>query len=186
MSVAIVIALAAYPLLVYGIVGRFGPSGAAALLAAVCLARLVVLKLRSPSPLGGTYLTWVCGGGLVLAAASFWLKSTGAVLYYPVLMNATLLVVFATSLASPQSAIERIARWRDPDLPPAAAAYTRRVTIVWSVFFALNGAAALYTALFTTLEIWALYNGLIAYVLIGTLFAVELMIRTALKARLER
>ena len=186
MSVAIVIALAAYPLLAYAIMGRFGPSGAAALLAAVCLARLAVLKLRAPAPLGGSYLTWVCGGGLVLAATSLWLESTGAVLYYPVLVNAALLVVFATSLASPQSAIERIARWREPDLPVAAVAYTRRVTIVWSVFFALNGAAALYTALFTTLETWALYNGLIAYVLIGTLFAVELMIRTAFKARLER
>jgi uncharacterized membrane protein len=103
-----------------------------------------------------------------------------------VLVNAALLVAFAASLASPQSAIERIARLRDPELPPAAVAYTRRVTIVWSVFFALNGAAALYTALFTTLETWALYNGLIAYVLIGTVFAVELAIRTAVKARLER
>ena len=81
MSVAIVIALAAYPLLAYAIMGRFGPSGAAALLAAVCLARLVVLKLRAPSPLGGTYLTWLCGGGLVLAVTSLWLESTGAVLY---------------------------------------------------------------------------------------------------------
>jgi uncharacterized membrane protein len=186
MSVALVIALAAYPLLVYASIGRFGPSGAAGLLAAVCLARLAVLKLRAPSPLGGTYLTLVCSGGLVLAAASYLQDNSAAVLYYPVLMNAALLVVFAASLASPQSAIERIARWRDPDLPLAAVAYTRRVTIVWSVFFALNGAAALYTALFTALETWALYNGLIAYVLIGALFAVELAIRTALKARLER
>jgi uncharacterized membrane protein len=186
MSVALIIALAAYPLMVYGTMARFGPSSAAALLAAVCLARLVVLKLRAPAPLGGTYLTLICSGGLVLAAASFWLEESGAVLYYPVLVNAALLVAFAASLASPQSAIERIARLRDPELPPAAVAYTRRVTIVWSVFFALNGAAALYTALFTTLETWALYNGLIAYVLIGTVFAVELAIRTAVKARLER
>jgi uncharacterized membrane protein len=186
MSAVLVIALAAYPLLVYGTLARFGPSSAAALLAAVCLARLVVLKLRAPAPLDGTYLTLICSGGVVLAAASFWLEESRAVLYYPVLVNAALLVVFAASLASPQSAIERIARLRDPELPPAAVAYTRRVTIVWSVFFALNGAAALYTALYTTLETWALYNGLIAYVLIGTVFAVELAIRTAMKTRLER
>jgi uncharacterized membrane protein len=185
MSVAVVIALAVYPLLVYAAIGRFGPSGVAALLAAVCVARLVVIKLRAPAAFGGPYLTFVCIGGLLLAAASFWMDSSGAVRYYPVLVNAALLVVFAASLVSPPSVIERIARLRDPELRPAAVVYTRRVTIVWTVFFVLNGGAAFYTARFTTLEAWALYNGLIAYVLIGALFAVELAIRTALKSRLE-
>jgi uncharacterized membrane protein len=182
-------------LLVYLVIGRFGPSGVAALLAAVCLARLVILKLRAaPSPfedfqgasLGGSYLTLVCVGGLVLAGASFWLESAGAVLYYPVLVNAALLVVFAASLVSPPSIVERIARLREPDLPQAGVVYTRRVTLVWTVFFALNGAVALYTAMFATLETWALYNGLIAYLLIGTVFAVELLVRTVVRARLER
>jgi uncharacterized membrane protein len=113
------------------------------------------------------------------------MDSSGAVRYYPVLVNAALLVVFAASLVSPPSVIERIARLRDPELRPAAVVYTRRVTIVWTVFFVLNGGAAFYTARFATLEAWALYNGLIAYVLIGALFAVELAIRTALKSRLE-
>jgi uncharacterized membrane protein len=185
-SVAVVVALAAYPLLVYAAIGRFGPGGVAALLAAACLARLLVLKLRGPSSFGGSYMTFVCVGGLVLAGASFWLNSSGAVLYYPVLVNAALFVVCVASLASPPSVIERIARLGEPDLPPAAVAYTRRVTIVWTVFFALNGAAALYTALYTPLETWALYNGLIAYVLIGALFTVELAIRMTLKARLKR
>jgi uncharacterized membrane protein len=172
-------------LLVYATIGKFGPSGVAALLAAVCLARLAVARLRAPA-VGGRYLTLVSLGGLVLAAVSFWLEESGAVLYYPVLMNAALLVVFGASLVHPPSVVERIARVREPDLPPAGVAYTRRVTIVWTIFFVLNGAAALYTALFTTLETWALYNGLIAYVLIGTVFAVELAVRTAVKSRLER
>jgi uncharacterized membrane protein len=186
MSVAVVVALAVYPLLVYAAIGRFGPSGVAALLAAVCVARLVILKVRAPSAFGGPYLTFVCVGGLLLAAASFWLGSSGAVRYYPVLVNAALLVVFVASLVHPPSVIERIARLRDPDLPAAAVVYTRRVTIAWTVFFVLNGAAAFYTAQFTTLETWALYNGLIAYVLIGALFAVEFAIRTVVKRRLER
>ena len=114
-SVAVVVALAAYPLLVYATIGRFGASGVAALLAAVCVARLVVLKVRAPSAFGGPYLTFVCVGGLLLAAASFWLDSSSAVRYYPVLVNAALLVVFAASLVSPPSVIERIARLRDPN-----------------------------------------------------------------------
>ena len=51
------------------------------------------------------------------------------------------------------------------------------------MFFALNGAAALYTARFTPLETWALYNGLIAYLLIGAVFAVEFAIRSVVKRR---
>lgn len=185
-SVAVVAALAVYPLLAYFTIGRFGPSGVAALLAAVCLARLVVLKFRAPASFGGRYLTLASLGGLVLAAAGFWLEESGAVLYYPVLVNAVLLGVFTASIVSPPSVIERLARLREPELKPAAVAYTRGVTIVWAVFFALNGAAALYTALFTPLETWALYNGLIAYLLIGALFAMEFAIRMAVKARLDR
>ena len=185
MSVAVVIALAAYPLLVYAAIGRFGPSGVAVALAAVCLARLVILKLRAPSSFGGPYLTLVCIGGLLLAAASFWLDGSGAVRYYPVLVNAALLMVFAASLVSPPTVIERIARLRDPELTPAAVLYTRRVTIVWTAFFLLNGVAAFYTARFSSLATWALYNGLIAYVLMAVLFAAELAIRSAVKARLR-
>jgi uncharacterized membrane protein len=186
LSVAAIVVLALYPLLVYAAIGRVGPAGVAAILAAVCLVRLVVLRLRGRAAFGGPYLELLCVGGMGLAAVSFWLDSSGAVLYYPVLVNAALLLVFAASLVSPPSVIERIARLREPALPPAAVVYTRRVTVVWAVFFALNGAAAFYTARYTPLETWALYNGLIAYLLMAALFAVELAIRTVVKARLAR
>ena len=114
LSVAVVAALALYPMLVYAAIGRFGPSGVAAVLAAVCLARLVVLKLRGRPAFGGTSLVLVCAGGMLLAAVSYWRGSTVAVLYYPALVNAALLVVFAASLLRPPSVIERIARLRDP------------------------------------------------------------------------
>ena len=186
LSIAVVVALAAYPLLVYATIGRFGPSGVAAILGAVCLLRLVVLRLHGGSSVGGWYLELICLGGLLLAAASFWLDGTRAVLYYPLLVNAALLAVFTASLVSPPSVIERIARLRDPDLPPAAVVYTRRVTVAWAVFFLLNGAAAFYTARYTPIETWALYNGLIAYVLMAMLFVIELGVRTVVKARLAR
>jgi len=60
--------------------------------------------------------------------------------------------------ASP-SMIERLARLREPRLPQAAIAYTRRVTQVWCVFFAINGAIALVTAIWASDQVWALYNG---------------------------
>jgi uncharacterized membrane protein len=72
--------------------------------------------------------------------------------------------------------IERIARIREPNLPDAAVRYTRIVTEVWCLFFVLN-AVALYTALAADIEVWALYNGVIAYVLMGLLFAGEYLVR---------
>ncbi len=184
LSVAAILVLAIYPLLVYAAIGRFGPSGVAAILAAVCLVRLVVLRARGAGSLGGRYLELLCIGGVLLAGVSFWLDSTRAVLYYPVLVNAALLLVFVASLVSPPSVIERIARLREPALPPRAVVYTRRVTVVWAAFFVANGAAAFYTARFTPLETWALYNGLIAYLLMAALFLIELAIRKVVRARL--
>ena len=185
LSVLAGIALASYPVLVYATIGRFGPAGLAAVLGLVCVARLVVLQLRGRVSVGSYGIVLVCIGGLFLAAVSYWRNSSSAVLFYPVLVNAVLLTVFAASLWRGPTVIERIARIREPELPPAALVYTRRVTIVWSVFFALNGAAALYTAVATPLETWALYNGFIAYLLIGALFVTELAIRSVWRARLR-
>ncbi|MBT4752356.1 MAG: hypothetical protein HOO07_01735 [Candidatus Marinimicrobia bacterium] len=78
---------------------------------------------------------------------------------------------------SPISIIERIARISEPDLTDKAIAYTRKVTWVWSLFFLLNGVLAVITALWASEEIWLLYNGLIAYILIFTLFQGELIVR---------
>ena len=72
------------------------------------------------------------------------------------LVNASLLVLFAASLLHPPSLIERLARLQQPDLPAAAVAYTRRVTQVWCGFFVLNGSIAAYTALYASAAQWAL------------------------------
>jgi uncharacterized membrane protein len=88
-----------------------------------------------------------------------------------------LLAGFAWSLVYPPTIIERIARITEPDLPAAGVRYTRAITLVWCGFFLCNGLAALYTALYTSFEVWALYNGLIAYVLIGCLLGGELLYR---------
>jgi len=106
--------------------------------------------------------------------------SSGAklgLMFYPAFINFGLLIVFITSLMSPISIIERIARISEPDLTNKAIAYTRKVTWVWSLFFLLNGGLAAITALWTSEEIWLLYNGFIAYILIFILFLGELIVR---------
>lgn len=97
--------------------------------------------------------------------------------FYPALVNFGFLLMFAASLLSPPSFVERIARLRDPELPAAAISYTRRVTWAWTIFFAMNGSIAASTALWGTDEIWMLYNGFIAYLLIGLLAGGEWLLR---------
>lgn len=96
---------------------------------------------------------------------------------YPVIISFSLLSVFLFSLFYPPSAIERLARLTDPELPPSGVIYTRNVTKLWCGFFLLNGLIALYTSLYVSTEAWVLYNGLISYVLMGCLFAGEWIFR---------
>ncbi|MGF1755265.1 hypothetical protein L4C33_16930, partial [Vibrio makurazakiensis] len=96
--------------------------------------------------------------------------------YYPVVVNLCMLVVFASSLRQPQTIIERLARLQEPDLAQSGVMYTRKVTKVWCLFFVINGSIALYTC-FQSLEVWTLYNGLISYLLAGSLFSIEWLVR---------
>jgi uncharacterized membrane protein len=73
--------------------------------------------------------------------------------------------------------IERIARMMDPDLPPEGVRYTRRVTWVWVGFFCFNGLLSAALTLWAPLHWWTLYNGLIAYLLMGVLFVGEWLLR---------
>jgi uncharacterized membrane protein len=102
---------------------------------------------------------------------------------YPVLVNLGMLVVFGYSLYAPPSMIERMARLSDPALPAYAIAYTRRVTQVWCGFFVMNGTLALLTAVWASAAIWSLYNGVLAYVLMGCLFAGEYLVRIVVRRR---
>jgi uncharacterized membrane protein len=112
---------------------------------------------------------------LLVLAAIF--EERRFILTMPVLINAVLLWGFAGSLRGPTSLVERFARIQNPDLSETEAEYCRTVTAVWSGFFILNGSVAAVTALFAPFSYWALYNGLIAYLLIAALASTEYVIR---------
>jgi uncharacterized membrane protein len=97
--------------------------------------------------------------------------------FYPAAMSLGMLLLFSLSLKFPPSMIERFARLREPNLPLAGVQYTRRVTQVWCAFFVANGTVAAWTALYASRDAWAMYNGLIAYILMGALFAGESLLR---------
>ncbi len=176
MRAVIVFAItAAYPLLVYFGLGHFEPRYLALLLAGLAVLRALSSRDR--------FWWWAAGAGLLLAAVSAVGNQLLPLKLYPVLVNTVLLIVFGASLAHPPSMVERLARLREPDLDAHGVAYTRRVTQVWCAFFVLNGSIALATCLWASDKTWALYNGLIAYVLIGLLMGGEWLVRRAVRAK---
>lgn len=121
--------------------------------------------------------------GSVLCAASWILNAQYWLLYYPVVINLLMLSVFGGSLWTSMPLIERIARLREPHLPPRAIRYTRNVTRVWSLFFIVNGGIALGTALWGDMTLWSAWNGVISYLLIGLLMTGEWIVRQRVKKR---
>lgn len=137
-------------------------------------------------------LRWLVGGKVsesktiiatllgVIVVVLIWGHQLG-LKFYPVLMNLSFLFLFGSSLISPPSIVEKIARIREPDLPPEGVIYTRKVTALWCVFFLVNGTIAAITALWGSDEVWMLYNGLIAYLLMGVLAGGEWLVRQRFK-----
>jgi uncharacterized membrane protein len=167
--------LMAYPLAVWFGLQRWGSSVLAPLLAAVFTLRLLLLRggLRQQLWLGKA----LAALGILLALASWGLRQTHWLLYYPVLVNALLLLLFVYSLRFPPTVIERLARISDPELPATGIVYTRRVTQVWCGFFVINGAIALATCLIGDITLWTLYNGGISYLLMAGLMGGEWLVR---------
>lgn len=163
-----------YPLIVYLTLGHLSPGVLALILLAIYGARFIAQRRKSTTSPLPAWMFFTLASFAVLVFAT---GSGATLLYYPVVVNAMLFVLFGYSLRHPPTVIERIARIRDPDLPPSGVAYTRRVTIVWLAFFLANGSIALATAIAGDVSLWGLYNGFVAYVLMGALFAGEFLIR---------
>ncbi|KAA1004730.1 hypothetical protein FVF58_31505 [Paraburkholderia panacisoli] len=125
-----------------------------------------------------TTIDWAVVGMLSCASAAIVVTDSELLLrLYPSLVNLGLLIAFGATLVRGPSMIEKFARLGNPDLPPGAVRHTRRVTQVWCAFFVLNGAFSAYTALYWSRASWSLYNGAIAYGLIGVLLVAEVIWR---------
>lgn len=98
-------------------------------------------------------------------------------LLVPTLVNGVLLFSFGRTLVYPPTVIEKFAGTMTKDLSGNEVLYCKNVTVVWCLFFTLNGSMALFLAFFFSLEVWTLYNGVVAYGLMGLLFLVEFIYR---------
>lgn len=173
---AIVVAL--YPLAVYFGVQYLSLTGLLLLLMLVALMRLLL------SGGGEKVGAKAIAAALVVVCAFSWLRGDASgLLWYPVMINALMLGLFAWSLRYPPTVIERLARLQEPDLPDTAVTYTRRVTQVWCAFFIVNGVIATLTVLNGDMQVWTLYNGLLSYCLMAIVMGAEWAIRRYVRKR---
>ncbi len=177
LNIALAILTLCYPAAVYFGLQNFAPQQVAALLLVLAAIRLLSL---GKSPLNHWSWPPII---LVLGLWSLSSNSDMGLKLYPVLVNISFFIVFSWSLRVGPPVIERLARLTEPQLPDSAIAYTRKITIVWCLFFVANGSVALYTVWLQDAKIWALYNGFISYLLMAALFSVEWLIRQTVRAK---
>ncbi len=131
--------------------------------------------------------------GLLLTAGIICLV-TGSTIFlkcYPVVISAIFLGVFGYTLFSRPTMIFRFATMMDKSIRGSLAekrveAYCNKVTLIWCVFFILNGTVALLTVFTKSDILWSVYNGGISYVLMGMLFAGEFIVRKVVNAKMPK
>ncbi len=169
------IILALYPLLVYMGLTTFNTRVVAAGILIFVVLRMVILsdfKLKNIKPFLPLFTA-----GVLLSGYSAFFNSQTALLLMPVFTSVVFLITFGVTLFKKPSMVERFAALKEKNMTDHIKRYCFKVTIVWIAFFILNGIVACYTVFFTSKEYWTLYNGLISYVIMGTIFAIEFTVR---------
>ncbi|TMQ06419.1 MAG: hypothetical protein E6J90_46425 [Deltaproteobacteria bacterium] len=113
--------------------------------------------------LGFAFLGWVSDNGtwfLILPSAT----------------QATFGTAFLRSLST-TPLIEHFARMMKPELSVAEQAHCRSWTRIWGVYLLVLAATGLVLARWASLAVWTVYVGVVSYVLVGVLFAIEYFVR---------
>ena len=174
LNVLIAAVTVAYPFIVYFSIDQVQPRYLALLLAA-----FFGLRWLSHRPAGlsrNHYAALIPASALFLVAVGV-TNEESLLLAYPVFVNVIFFSLFFVSVLHPPTVVETLARLREPDLPPRGVRYTRKVTLTWCGFFLLNALFAAFTIWHGDRWLWSLYNGLIAYLLMGLLMAAEMWVR---------
>ena len=173
LAVLFFVLLIAYPLGIFYALKNYEPRAIGIVLVLLFFGRYILAESQSR----GVILTTITIVGMISGILIGYTNHPLLLKFNPVFVNLALTIIFLSSLFRPPSIIESIARLQTPNLSSNGVEYTRKVTIAWSIFFLVNAAIASYTAIFSSIEIWTVYNGLIAYLLIGLFFLVEFNIR---------
>jgi uncharacterized membrane protein len=182
-AASVAFAIAAHTAIVNGLAA---PAGA--LLALVPLAILLfALARRSPRRWAGIAL-------LAAGAAIAWLAFPALKLNFPSLFfvehaggQLVLACLFGRTLArGREPLVTQFARAFHGDLSDEVNAYTRSVTVAWTIFFSTLFAVSCALYLAGMLEAWSLLANIVGPVLVGAMFVVEYLVRNRVLPDLER
>jgi uncharacterized membrane protein len=186
-AMLVVLSLAGAVLAHFAIVDRFSPL-LGAVLSLIPLAFLALWAARR-----SRHRAWTAAA-VALAALALWAGWGALERHFDSLFfvehaggNALLAVVFGRTLAAGREPLcTRFARILHPTLPPEVQAYTRGVTLAWTIFFASLAAlsAALYLGGFLTA--WSVLATMASPVLVGLMFVIEYAVRLRALPHWER
>jgi uncharacterized membrane protein len=186
-AVLVILSIGAAVLAHFTIVDRLPPALGAAL-SLVPVALLVAWAARRSERRGSIVLALLAG---VAALSVGWgaLERNFASLFFVehASVNAGLALMFGRTLAEGREALcTRLARLLHGSLPPEVVAYTRTITLAWTVFFALLtiASAALYLGGFR--EAWSVLATMLSPVLLGLMFVGEYLVRLRALPHWER
>ena len=104
-----------------------------------------------------------------------------------VVIHGALAVVFALTLRpGHEPLITALARRVHTRLAPGMAAYSRKVTIVWTLYFIVMGTLSIALYAFAPFEVWAAFANLATPVAMILLFVAEYLVRYRLHPEFER
>jgi uncharacterized membrane protein len=73
--------------------------------------------------------------------------------------------------------VSRFAELEQGDLSVELACYTRRLTYLWTIFFLFMAFVSIVLAVVAPIEVWSLFNNLVSYLMVATLFLGEFVWR---------
>lgn len=173
MRIFLVLGLVIYPLLVYLFIDRLQPILLVGLFALLAIGRLLSLP-----NLDKRYVSIGLSVILIFCACAVIGQQFEVLKLYPVIISLAGAVFGIYTLIVPPSAIEQLVRILGMQVETERAEnYLRGVTILWIGFFILNACIAAGTAVSASTGLWALYNGLISYIIIASIFVAEYIFR---------
>ena len=176
MQLVLAVLILAYPFVVYFGLRHLDVQVLASIIIGIAVLRLIVLKGQdNKNNIGigvvGTFLLIVLAITSWLIDDAMWLK------FYPITVSLLLLYLFAASLWTDKTMIQRFAELKEKHMSAKKKTYMRKLTKIWCAFFITNASISSYTLFYTSDETWMLYNGFFSYILIGLLIAIELIYR---------
>ena len=116
--------------------------------------------------------------GLLLATSLYISNNNLFLKVYPVMMNLLVCMGFLLSLKT-EPLITTFAKRMKKNLSECELLYTKKLTVIWGVFMAMNVLVSFITV-FLSDDIWVMYNGFVSYILMFILFVGEFFVRRRL------